>query len=89
MISLSSGSATMAVMSPLAASMYFAGMPWYACVMLGTAGMTVCVSHQYLLYRLGSKAIDKTVASRVPELMSVLATEFDDRTKHQCKESKA
>ncbi|KOV84284.1 hypothetical protein [Nocardia sp. NRRL S-836] len=78
MIRLNNRSASLAVLSPLAASMYVAGMPWYACVLLGALGMSAYGVRHYLLYRLGSKALDKAAVECVPEVMQALAAELND-----------
>lgn len=78
MIRMNAGPASLAILSPLAASMYLAGMPWYACVLLGVVGMSAYGVRHYLLYRLGSKALDKAAVECVPEVMQALAAELND-----------
>ncbi len=78
MIRLNTGSASLAILSPLAASTYLAGMPWYACVLLGALGMSAYGVRHYLLYRLGSKALDKAAVECVPEVVQALAAELND-----------
>jgi hypothetical protein len=74
-VSIKGGTATAAAFPPLAASMYFAGMPWYGCVLLGVVAMATYMSRQYWLFRLGCMAIEKAAAARVPELMAALTGE--------------
>lgn len=71
------GPAAVATFPPLAATMYFAGTPWYAYALLGALGLAAYMCRQYLLYRLGSKAIDRAAAARIPELMATLAGDND------------
>ncbi|WP_306749617.1 hypothetical protein [Saccharothrix yanglingensis] len=58
-MSITSGTATAAVLPPLATSMYLAGMPWYARVLLGLCALGTHVLRQYWLFRLGVVGADE------------------------------
>jgi hypothetical protein len=73
-VSLRGGTAA-AVFPSLAMSMYFAGMPWYACVLLGLCALGTHVVRQYWLFRLGLKAIEKSSSAQVPALVAALVGE--------------
>lgn len=74
-MSVRSGAAAAAVLPPLAVSMYVAGMPWYACVVLGLCTLGTHVVRQYWLFRLGCKALEKSSSAQVPALVAVLVNE--------------
>lgn len=82
-MSISSGAATAAVLPPLATSMYLAGMPWYACVVLGLCALGTHVLRQYWLFRLGCKALEKSSSAQVPALVAALVNDQGSRRQRQ------